>query len=193
MKLTRLIPVLVLYFMALLFCGCSPRLVYSEDGQCYWDFKPIIQKRSYYDVHGIEIPRSEARKLQRITEVNNAIYREANFLLGSKQGRLMVYNEGHLSFVNTYILYVKGEKVSRRCIKVKINQDYLFLDLPSESIIYSWSREYRFFDKYHLGFHKINKSTYELRITELNGDNTSLNAATIIPDNSKQCVEVTIE
>lgn len=121
----------IIYVLSLVICGllqvsCSPRLVKPASGPCYWDLEPLIHSRNKYDIQGTILDKSTIKDSIKIGKPLEIICKERNYIRYSRQGTALIYQHGNIDFVDTYRLYVKGKPIKGQCIKVKIDDKYIF-------------------------------------------------------------------
>ena len=192
----RIIYILFLVICGLLQVSCSPRLVKPASGPCYWDLEPLIHSRTKYDIQGTILDESAIKDSIKIGKPIEIICKERNYIKYSRQGTELIYQHGNIDFVNTYRLYVKGKPIKGQCIKVKIDDNYIFINLRTKEIIYSYPTDFKFNENYIMLFYKLHKGTYYLRISK-KADNSMYNLGpyliTVSPRNVKREVVVEFE
>ena len=192
----RIIYILFLVICGLLQVSCSPRLVKPASGPCYWDLEPLIHSRNKYDIQGTILDKSTIKDSIKIGKPLEIICKERNYIRYSRQGTALIYQHGNIDFVNTYRLYVKGKPIKGQCIKVKIDDKYIFINLRTKEIIYSYPTDFKFNEKYIMLFYELHKGTYYLRISK-KADNSMYNLGpylvTVSPRNVKREVVVEFE
>ena len=190
----RIICILSLVICGLLQVSCSPRLVKPASGPCYWDLEPLIHSRNQYDIWGDILDKSIVRDSIKFGKPIEILSKESNYILGSRQGTMLVYCDGKINFVHKYKLHVNGKPIRGKCIKVKIGDEYIFINIRTKRIIHSYPKNFKFSDKYVMLFYKLRTGTYYLRISK-KADNSMYNLGpyliTVSPRNVKR--EVVVE
>ena len=191
----------IIYILSLVICGllqvsCSLRLVHPESGPCYYDFSPLVHSRNEYDIRGNILDKSIVRDSIKFGKPIKILSKESNYILDSRQGTVLVYCDGKINFVHKYKLYVNGEPIRGKCIKVKIDDEYLFINIRTKRIIHTHPKDFKFNDKYIMLFYKLRTGTYYLRISK-KVDNSMYNLGpyliTVSPRNVKREVVVEFE
>ena len=176
--------------------SCSLRLVHPASGSCYYDFSPLIHSRNEYDIRGNILDKSIVRDSIKFGKPTETFCKESNYILGSRQGTALVYCDGKINFVHKYKLYINGKPIRGKCIKVKIGDEYIFINIRTKRIIHSYPKNFKFSDKYVMLFYKLRTGTYYLRISK-KADNSMYNLGpyliTVSPRNVKREVVVEFE
>lgn len=172
--------------------SCSLRLVHPVSGPCYYDFLPLIHLRSEYDISGNILDKSIIRDSIKFGKPTETFCKESNYILGSRQGTALVYCDGKINFVHKYKLYINGKPIRGKCIKVKIGDEYIFINIRTKRIIHSYPKNFKFSDKYVMLFYKLRTGTYYLRISN-KANNWSPYFITVSPGNVKSEVVVEFE
>ena len=132
----------------------------------------------------------------RVLEKLSYLCKERNYIWGSRQGTVLVYCDGKINFVHKYKLYINGKPIRGKCIKVKIGDEYIFINIRTKRIIGSYPENFKFSDKYIMLFYKLRPGTYYLRISK-KADNSMYNLGpyliTVSPSNVKREVVVEFE
>jgi hypothetical protein len=170
--------------------------VHPASGPCYYDFSPLVHSRNEYDIRGNILDKSIVRDSIKFGKPIKILSKESNYILGSRQGTVLVYCDGKINFVHKYKLYINGKPIRGKCIKVKIGDEYIFINIRTKRIISSYPKDFKFNNKYIMLFYKLRTGTYYLRISKKANnwmDNLSPYFITVSPGNVKREVVVEIE